>query len=90
MKDENPYYGQLQCGAAHSPDFPKKVKKLLGKHKSHTCKSKPDYLAIEAAKESRAVKYLMQTSQAVDVIEGGVKVNALPERVSVTGMFDLV
>lgn len=26
----------------------------------------------------------MQTSQAVDIIEGGVKVNALPERASVT------
>jgi Gly-Xaa carboxypeptidase len=86
LTDDNPYLGQLQCGAAHAPDFPKKIKKLLGKHTSHACKSKPDYLAIEAAKESRGVKYLMQTSQAVDVIEGGVKVNALPERVSVTGM----
>jgi Gly-Xaa carboxypeptidase len=86
LTDDNPYLGQLQCGAAHAPDFPKKIKKLLGKHTSYACKSKPDYLAIEAAKESRGVKYLMQTSQAVDVIEGGVKVNALPERVSVTGM----
>jgi Gly-Xaa carboxypeptidase len=90
LTNDNPYLGQLQCGAAHSPDFPKKVKKLLGKRKSHGCKSQPDYLAIEAAKESRAVKYLMQTSQAVDVIEGGAKINALPERVSVIGMFDLV
>lgn len=86
LTDDNPYLGQLQCGAAHASEFPKKIKKLLGKHSSHACKSKPDYLALEAAKEGRAVKYLMQTSQAVDVIEGGVKVNALPERVSVTGM----
>ena len=84
LEDDNPYLGQLQCGAAHSEDFPKKLKKLLGQHSSHTCKAKPDYLALEAAKESRMVQYLMQTSQAVDVIEGGVKVNALPERVSVT------
>ena len=89
LNNDNPYFGQLQCGAAHSPDFPKKIKKLLGKHSSHKCKSQPDYLAIEAAKESRAVKYLMQTSQAVDKIEGGIKVNALPERVQATGMSGL-
>lgn len=85
LSDDNPYLGQLQCGATHAPDFPKKIKKLLGRHSSHGCKAKPDHLAIEAAKQSRAVKYLMQTSQAVDVIEGGVKVNALPERVAATG-----
>jgi len=86
LDDANPYYQQLQCGAAYSPEFPKKLKKLLAKRQSstHTCKAKPDYLAIEAAKQSQYVKYLMQTSQAVDVISGGVKVNALPERVTVT------
>ena len=85
LTDSNPYYGQLQCGAAHSEDFPEKIKKLLGKRDdSRSCSSQPDYLALEAAKESRYVQYLMQTSQAVDVIEGGVKVNALPERSSVT------
>ena len=84
LVDDNPYLGQLQCGAAHSPDFPQKLKKLLGTHQSRTCAAKPDYLALEAAKQGRPIKYLMQTSQAVDVIEGGVKVNALPERTSVT------
>ncbi len=82
LTDDNPYLGQLQCGAAHAADFPKKIKKLLGNHEPHSRRAKPDYLAIEAAKESRGIKYLMQTSQAVDVIEGGVKVNALPERVT--------
>lgn len=33
LTDDNPYLGQLQCGAARTPDFPKKVKKLLGKRK---------------------------------------------------------
>jgi len=76
----------MQCGADHAPDFPKTLKKLLGKRSSSakTCKAKPDLLALEAAKMGRPVKYLMQTSQAVDVIEGGVKVNALPERTTVT------
>ncbi len=84
LSEENPYLGQLQCGAAHAEDFPSKLKKLLGKHSTHQCRATPDHLAIEAAKQSLATKYLMQTSQAVDVIEGGVKVNALPERVTVT------
>ena len=82
LRDNNPYLGQLQCGAEHSPNFPHKLKKLLGKHSSSTCKAKPDALANEAAKAGPAVRYLMQTSQAADVINGGVKVNALPERTS--------
>ncbi|GAB1318537.1 Carboxypeptidase S [Madurella fahalii] len=87
LVDENPYYTQLQCGAAYSPEFPSKLKKLLARRGSSalrgTCKAKPDYLAIEAAKQGPDIKYLMQTSQAVDVISGGVKINALPERASV-------
>jgi Gly-Xaa carboxypeptidase len=82
LVDSNPYYTQLQCGAAYSPEFPDKLKKLLGRRPSshNTCKAKPDQLALEAAKQGPEIKYLMQTSQAVDVISGGIKVNALPER----------
>ncbi|KAJ4289312.1 hypothetical protein N0V88_007063 [Collariella sp. IMI 366227] len=87
LVDANPYYTQLQCGAAYAPDFPHKLKKLLGRRKTsssqHTCKAKPDHLALEAAKQGPEIKYLMQTSQAVDVILGGIKVNALPERATV-------
>lgn len=89
LATENPYYTQLQCGAAYSPSFPKKLKKLLSRRSSssqaNTCKAHPDHLALEASKlGGPAIKYLMQTSQAVDVISGGIKVNALPERVTVT------
>lgn len=84
LTDENPYLAQLYCGAEHAPDFPKKLSKLLStRAKSQpTCaaKKKTDHLAFEAAKAGPATKYLFQTSQAVDVINGGVKVNALPER----------
>jgi Gly-Xaa carboxypeptidase len=86
LVDQNPYYTQLQCGAEHSEEFPNKLKRLLARRasSSNTCHAKPDYLAIEAAKQGPEIKYLMQTSQAVDVISGGAKVNALPERVQVT------
>lgn len=88
LVEENPYYTQLHCGAENSPDFPETLKKLLARRASGqdktTCKAKPDYLALEAAKQGPAIKYLMQTSQAVDKVSGGIKVNALPERVTVT------
>lgn len=95
LADNNPYLEQLQCGAAYSPDFPKSLDKLLGKRKSKgldfvpdhesTCSAKQDSLAHEAAKlGGPPIKYLMQTSQAVDIIRGGVKNNALPERVTTT------
>ncbi|KAI6875875.1 carboxypeptidase S [Hortaea werneckii] len=86
LADDNPILGLLQCSAEHAPEFPSKLKKLLD-HRSPAAlqtSPKPDYLALEAAKLGRPVQYLMQTSQAVDVIQGGAKVNALPERTSVT------
>lgn len=70
LADENPYLGFLQCGAEYAPQFPKKLKKLLGQRESSNkkkhCKH-ADQLAQEAAKISREAKYLMQTSQAVDI-----------------------
>lgn len=88
LTDDNPYLGQLYCGAEHAPSFPKKLSKLLSSRSKHalpSCAKKPttDQLALEAAKQGPAVQYLLQTSQAVDVIRGGVKVNALPERTEV-------
>ena len=82
---ENPYLGLLTCGAEHAPKFPSKIEKLLHKHKTpKTCKAKGDKLAIEVAKEGLGTRYLMQTSIAADVISGGVKNNALPERTVAT------
>lgn len=79
LADENPFIGMLQCGAAYGPEFPSKWKKLLPsgcKDKSH----KKQKLAKEVAKSGDQFKYLFTTSVAVDIIGGGVKANALPER----------
>ena len=73
LAPENPFLELLQCGAENAPKFPPKLKKLLKKG----CKNK---LAVEAAKLGPDIRYLMQTSIATDLINGGVKVNALPER----------
>ena len=86
--DENPYLGLLQCGAEHASDFPRHLGKLLDKRskRSATCSKKPtkDALALEAAKAGPGIKYLFTTSVAVDIIHGGVKTNALPERTQIT------
>ncbi|KAH7396842.1 carboxypeptidase s [Phaeosphaeria sp. MPI-PUGE-AT-0046c] len=88
LYDENPYLELLNCGAEYAPHFPKKLSKLLNKRSSTfpTCskKHKKDALAREAAKAGPAVKYLFTTSVAVDIINGGVKTNALPERTIIT------
>ena len=87
LADLNPFLGYLHCSAEYSPKFPDKLRKLLNQHrdpKSCHAAKKHDTLALEAAKISREAKYLMQTSQAVDLINGGVKTNALPESVRTT------
>jgi len=84
LDSDNPFLCIMQCGASYGPEFPKKLKKLLPKSKQHMCDKKRDKLAHEAAKESPFIKYLFTTSVAVDVIQGGLKVNALPERTVAT------
>jgi Gly-Xaa carboxypeptidase len=81
LDPQNPYLGLMECGARHAPKFPKRLKALL--RKSTGAKAR-DKLAREASRQSLAIKYLMTTSLAVDIIHGGVKVNALPERTVVT------
>ncbi|KAI0471830.1 peptidase family M20/M25/M40 [Xylariaceae sp. FL0804] len=86
---ENPYLGMLECGAAHSPDFPPRLRELLPEWRDHDDgdddgngaeEEYEDALALEAAKQGARTKYLFTTSQAPDIIGGGVKNNALPER----------
>ncbi|ROW04274.1 hypothetical protein VSDG_00894 [Cytospora chrysosperma] len=86
LHDENPFLAALQCGARYAPEFPHKLKKELGKRDSKgldTCHRK-DKLALEAATLGDATKYLFTTSVAADLISGGAKVNALPERTVLT------
>ncbi|OHW98501.1 carboxypeptidase s [Colletotrichum incanum] len=80
----NPYLEKLQCGAAYAPKFPDNLRDLLpGADDKQVCKKTTDRLAKEAAKAGPQIKYLFTTSVATDIIEGGVKINALPERVRV-------
>ncbi|KAL5940640.1 hypothetical protein ACKVV1_008310 [Pyricularia oryzae] len=80
LSDENPYLSLLQCGNDHGEDFPKGLSKLLDKRGKGRGHCRKDPLAEEAAKAGAGTKYLFTTSFAPDIIHGGVKVNALPER----------
>ena len=86
LHDENPYLGLLQCGAEYAPEFPHNLKKELRRRdkKGFEACHKKDKLALEAAKDGDAIKYLFTTSVAPDLISGGAKVNALPERTVLT------
>jgi Gly-Xaa carboxypeptidase len=86
LDEKNPYLSLLHCGAEHAPDFPSKLEHLLHKRdaKGASCKKRKDELAIEASKAGPEIEYLMKTSVAVDLIQGGAKTNALPERTQFT------
>lgn len=70
-------YESLLCAAAHVPgSFPDDVRKdiLDGRTSDKALKR-----AEEAVSKNPLFKALLSTTQAVDIITGGVKVNALPE-----------
>ncbi|TBU60979.1 carboxypeptidase S [Dichomitus squalens] len=84
--EENPYeaklsrgtpiYWKSQCLAAYAPDLPGELRKALKKS------VKSDKALKAAQKElfkSKSFHALVGTTQAIDLINGGVKTNALPE-----------
>ena len=80
LTKENPLRGYLECQAKYSPYE-------LEPWLYHALKHDTDGQEIgqRLSKErGPAARFSMQTSQAVDVIRGGHKVNALPENVETT------
>lgn len=73
---KSPILTSLFCASEHSANFPKKWTKLLAKGQKGW-----DKVAEEVA-ESKVGRAQIGTTIAVDVINGGVKVNALPELVT--------
>lgn len=93
LADNNPILEALRCGARYGTSFPKTIKDLLAERQHHHYNISPnlfkkcqrqkhtDPLAEAVAASYPILRYTMQTSQAVDLIIGGAKVNALPEKV---------
>lgn len=69
-------YEKALCLGAYAPDIPAPLRKALQKAPTSD-------KALRAAEkilfEDRLFKALVETTQAVDLIQGGVKTNALPE-----------
>ncbi|KAK6464234.1 hypothetical protein DFJ63DRAFT_285112 [Scheffersomyces coipomensis] len=80
ITNANPLLQHLQCIAEHSDSIDIDIKKsILKAHLDQSSNSKVmDYITNQLHS-----KYLITTSQAIDIISGGVKSNALPEHVSV-------
>ncbi|TFK92589.1 carboxypeptidase S [Polyporus arcularius HHB13444] len=75
------YYNQLQCRAAHDPSLSDDLRSLITRSR----KSDRALHALEShlAKTDRLYPALAGTTQAADVVRGGVKTNALPEQAEV-------
>ncbi len=70
-------YEEVQCLATHSPDFSRSLAKLV--HKSQKSDKALAKLTQELVRTDPLFKATAGTTQAVDIIRGGVKTNALPE-----------
>ncbi|KAI1416997.1 carboxypeptidase S [Hypoxylon sp. FL1857] len=75
LTQSNPFRRVLECRTKYSPDA---VQPWL---RDALLSGSEEDIAVRLAEEETEEKWLVQTSQAIDVITGGVKVNALPENV---------
>lgn len=71
------YYTNLQCQAAYDPDLDTDFRALIAR--SLTSDKALSELEDKIFKSSLQIKAMGSTTQATDIIHGGVKVNALPE-----------
>ncbi|TCD69101.1 hypothetical protein EIP91_008743 [Steccherinum ochraceum] len=74
------YYTNLQCQAAYDPDLNEDLRSAIKESlkSDHALKN----LEAQLFESDRRLVAIGSTTQAVDLISGGVKVNALPEEAS--------
>lgn len=92
LVEENPIYGFATCGAAHAEEIPKRLKNVLIKTRQGVkgaWKDLPGEIIRSGVKgaatgpgQGNAIEALLRTTQAADIITGGLKVNALASRLS--------
>ena len=71
-----PMYSKSQCLAAHAPKLPSILREALLRADNS---DEALQIAEEILFEDRIFKALVMNTQAIDVVSGGVKSNALPE-----------
>ncbi len=77
---ETPYYTGLQCEAAYDLNLPRNLRILI--IRSLISEKALSKLNAELLRVNPLFKAITGTTQAVDIIQGGVKINALPETAS--------
>lgn len=78
ITDKNPFFYQLQCEAKFGATIDHRLKSdLLNIGDPKSKKRALDILATDGT-----TRALLSTTQAVDIIHGGLKINALPEKVT--------
>lgn len=73
----SPIYKSVQCLAAHAPDLPEHLRKDIF---ASAYSDEALHAAENALFTNLAFKNLVGITQAIDIVQGGVKVNALPEQ----------
>lgn len=73
--EDSPTHRHLQCQARYSPEAMPGLVEALNQGDLEAATS-------IVANDSLNSRYLIQTSQAVDILKGGLKINALPETVT--------
>jgi Gly-Xaa carboxypeptidase len=76
LERESPVYQLLQCLAEYAPNLDESVRKIIKEsaQSDRALRKLEDYVSQDAG-----LKSLVSTTQAIDLIGGGVKANALPE-----------
>ncbi|OJD16423.1 hypothetical protein AJ78_03410 [Emergomyces pasteurianus Ep9510] len=76
---KNPVFGFLECAAVHAPEssFPREIRNKLSKVAKGDTKAQK-----QLAQVLDNMRYYFRTSQSVGTVNGGVKINAIPEIVS--------
>ncbi|KAF3395174.1 hypothetical protein DPV78_009156 [Talaromyces pinophilus] len=72
---DSPYYKQLVCQVIYSPEADPWLRDALED-------SRLEDIAQNMSSQSAENRFRIQTSQAVDIVQGGSKINALPETVT--------
>ncbi|KAI3318397.1 peptidase family M20/M25/M40 [Xylariaceae sp. AK1471] len=73
---DSPIHKHFVCQSKYSPKAAPKITKLINEGDLES-------LAEELATIDRSTHYRLQTSQAVDYFQGGVKINAMPEYIRI-------
>jgi Gly-Xaa carboxypeptidase len=81
LSKDSPFLKYMQCGAVHGHNAPSLARKAIVRAGFDKYANKK---VVESLSKNPLAKYLIQTSQAIDIIFGGEKANALPEHVQMT------